>query len=296
MKLKIWFLETRPQFLLLSAVLVFLGTCMAWYDGAFRLGHALLAFFGLLMCHISVNVLNDYYDYKSGIDLKTRRTPFSGGSGFLPAASLKLEHVFWFGIGCFLMAVPVGAYFVLIRGWLLLPLLLVGAVCILLYTPLLTRLGWPEWSPGVGLGALPVLGTYFVQTGEYSLPTAIASVPSGILVHNLLLLNEFPDTEADKQGGRKTLPITMGKRKAGIVYSALTGAVYAWIFGAVQAKLMPAFCLLALLTLPLAVKAIQGALNSHDESAIISAMANNVIIVLLTQLLLGAGYIISGIF
>lgn len=296
MTLKVWFYETRPQFLLLSAVLVFLGTCMAWYDGTFHLGHALLAFFGLLLCHISVNVLNDYYDYKSGIDLRTRRTPFSGGSGFLPAASLKPQHVFWFGISCFSLAVPVGIYFVLVSGWLLLPLLLVGAICILLYTPVLTRLGWPEWSPGVGLGALPVLGAYFIQTGEYTLPAAIASVPSGILVHNLLLLNEFPDTEADRQAGRKTLPITMGKRRAGIIYSALTGAVYVWIFAAVQAKLMPAFCLIALLTLPFAVRAIQGALNYQNESAIIPAMANNVMVVLLTQLLLGIGYIISGIF
>ncbi|MFC1984813.1 hypothetical protein ACFLUW_00245, partial [Chloroflexota bacterium] len=79
MKLKIWFLETRPQFLLLSVVLAFLGTCIAWYDGAFHLDYALLAFFGLLLAHISVNVLNDYFDYRSGIDLETKRTPFSGG-------------------------------------------------------------------------------------------------------------------------------------------------------------------------------------------------------------------------
>ncbi len=296
MKLKAWFLETRPQFLLLSVVLAFLGTCMAWYDGAFHLGYALLAFLGLLLCHISVNVLNDYYDYKSGIDLKTRRTPFSGGSGFLPAASLQPRHVFWFGLACFLLAIPIGVYFMLVSGWLLLPLLLIGAICILLYTPFLTRLGWPEWSPGVGLGALPVLGAYFVQTGEYTLPAVVASIPSGILVHNLLLLNEFPDTEADKEAGRRTLPITMGKRKASIIYSALTGAVYVWIFVAVQAKLMPAFCLIALLTLPFAVKAIQGALNYQDESKLMPAMANNVLVILLTQLLLGIGYLLAGIF
>jgi 1,4-dihydroxy-2-naphthoate octaprenyltransferase len=295
-KLKVWFLETRPQFLLLSVVLAFLGTCMAWYDGAFHLGRAVLAFIGLLLCHISVNVLNDYFDYKSGIDLKTRRTPFSGGSGLLPAASLKPEHVFWFGLACFLLAVPIGIYFVLVSGWLLLPLLVIAAVCVLLYTPLLTRLGWPEWAPGVGLGALPVLGAYFIQTGEYTIPAIVASIPSGILVHNLLLLNEFPDTKADKTAGRKTLPITLGKAKASIVYSALTGAVYAWIFIAVEIRLMPAFCLIALLTLPLAVRAVQGALKYQDESKLMPAMANNVLVILITQLLLGIGYILSGIF
>jgi 1,4-dihydroxy-2-naphthoate octaprenyltransferase len=295
-KLKIWFLETRPQFLLLSVVLAFFGTCIAWYNGAFHLGHAILAFIGLLLCHISVNVLNDYYDYKSGIDLKTRRTPFSGGSGFLPTASLKPEHVFRFGLACFLLAVPIGVYFVLVSGWLLLPLLVIGAVCILFYTPLLTRLNWPEWAPGAGLGALPVLGAYFVQTGEYTIPAIVASIPSAILVHNLLFLNEFPDAEADKTAGRKTMPITMGKTKSSIIYSVLTGMVYLWIIGWVAAGLMPVFCLIALATLPFAVRAIRGALRYQDESKLMPAMANNVLVVLLTQLLLGIGYLLAGIF
>jgi 1,4-dihydroxy-2-naphthoate octaprenyltransferase len=293
MKLKVWFLETRPQFLLLSVVLAFLGNCIAWYDGYFRLRYALLAFLGLLLCHISVNVLNDYFDYRSGIDLEAKRTPFSGGSGVLPAALLKPGQVFWFGLVSLLVAVPIGIYFVIARGWQLLPLLVVAAVCVLLYTPVLTRLRWPEWAPGVGLGALPVLGTYFVQTAAYTLPAVIASIPSGILVHNLLFLNEFPDAAADRKAGRKTLPIVMGKSKAWVVYSALTILVYLWVIGGVVAGKMPAFSLLALLTLPFAIKAIQGA-RKHDEmSQLVPAMANNVLVVLLTQLLLGIGYILA---
>jgi 1,4-dihydroxy-2-naphthoate octaprenyltransferase len=295
-KLKIWFLETRPQFLLLSVALAFLGTSIAWYEGFFNLGHAVLAFIGLLLCHIAVNVLNDYYDYISGIDLKTRRTPFSGGSGFLPEAALNPKHVFWFGMTCFLLAIPIGIYFVLVSGWALLPLLIVAAICILLYTPLLTKLGWPEWSPGIGLGALPILGTYFVQTGAYTLPAIVACIPSGILVHNLLLLNEFPDAEADKTAGRKTLPITMGGGGAGIVYSALTIVMYLWIIAWVAARVMPLFCLLGLATIPMAVRAIRGALNSKDESKLMPAMASNVLVVLLTQLFLGIGYILARIF
>jgi 1,4-dihydroxy-2-naphthoate octaprenyltransferase len=296
MKLKVWFAETRPQFLLLSVVLAFLGNSIAFYDGYFHLGYALLAFFGLLLCHISVNVLNDYFDYTSGIDLEVRRTPFSGGSGILPASLLKPRQVFWFGLVSFLLAVPIGVYFVFARGWDLLPLLLVAAVCTVLYTPLLTRLGWPEWAPGVGLGALPVLGTYFIQTTAYTIPAVIASIPSGILVHNLLLLNEFPDARADKKAGRKTLPIAIGKKKAGIVYCAMTIIVYLWIIGWVVVGKMPIFCLIALLTLPLAIRAIQGALKPQEMGRLVPAMANNVLVVLLTQLLLGIGYILGRVF
>lgn len=305
MKLKIWLLETRPQFLLLSVVLAFLGTCIAWYYGTFHLGFALLAFLGLLLAHISINVLNDYFDYRSGIDLETKRTPFSGGSGMLPDALLRPRQVFWLGMGSFLLAIPIGLYFVFVidRGWLLLPLLLVAAVCILIYTPFILKTRWPEWAAGLGLGILPVLGTCFVQTANYTWPVVVASIPSGILVYNLLLLNEFPDTEADKIAGRKTTPITMGKTRAGIVYSAMTGILYLWIIGAVVAGLtgvvergMPAYCLIALLTLPLAIKAIRGALKPQEMSRLMPAMANNILVVLLTQLLLGIGYILATVF
>jgi 1,4-dihydroxy-2-naphthoate octaprenyltransferase len=192
--------------------------------------------------------------------------------------------------------VPIGIYFVLVSGWLLLPLLIIAAICILFYTPLLTKRGWPEWSPGIGLGALPILGAYFVQTGEYTLPAVVAAIPSGILVHNLLLLNEFPDAEADKTAGRKTLPITIGGRSASIVYSVLTIILYLWIIAWVAAGLMPVFCLIALATLPFAVRAIRGALSYQDESKLMPAMASNVLVVLLTQLLLGIGYILTGVF
>ena len=298
MKLKIWFLETRPQFLLLSVVLAFLGTCIAWYDGYFHLGYALLAFIGLLLCHISVNTLNDYFDYRSGIDLEVKRTPFSGGSGILPAALLKPRQVFWFGLVSLLLAIPIGVYFVMTLdgGWFLLPLLVIAAICVLLYTPVLTKLGWPEWAPGLGMGALPVIGVCFVQTADYTLPAVIACIPSGILVHNLLLLNEFPDAEADKKAGRRTLPITIGKAKASIVYSVLTVIVYLWIIGGVIAGQMPVFSLIALLTLPLAIKSIRGALKHQEIGKLVPAMANNVLVVLLTQLLLGIGYILARVF
>jgi len=99
--------------------------------------------------------------------------------------------------------------------------------------------------------------------------------------------------EADKKADRKTLPITMGKARAGIVYSVLTIIVYLWIIGGVAMGQMPAFSLIALLTLPLAIKAIRGALKHQDMSQLVPAMANNVLVVLLTQLLLGIGYILA---
>jgi len=180
-----------------------------------------------------------------------------------------------------------------IKGWLLLPLLLVAALCIFLYTPLILKMGWPEWSPGLGLGALPVIGAYFVQTGEYNWPLMVAAVPSFILVHNLLLINEFPDVEADKKGGRRTLPIAIGKGGASRFFSAMTILVYLWIIGGVIACATPVYCLIALLTLPMAIKAIRGSMQYQDMSKLMPALASNVMVVLITQFLLGIGYILA---
>jgi len=296
MKAKLYFLETRPQFLVLSVVLGITGVCIAWYDGFFNIGDALLATFGLILTHISVNTLNDFFDFRSGIDKVTVRTPFSGGSGMIKEGLVSEREVLWIGIITLLLAAIIGLYFILTKGWLLLPLIIVAAACVVLYSPLIQKCYWPEWSPFLGLGVLPVLGMYFSQTGMYTWHAVIASMPSGFLVHNLLLLNEFPDIEADKLANRKTLPITLGGRGAAIVYTIFTIMVYVWIIGAVIFKAMPVFTLLALLTLPLAVKAMRGSFHYDDRAILVPALASNVMVVLLTPLLMAAGYVLSGVF
>lgn len=292
-RVKAYFLETRPQFLTLSIVLAFLGSAVAWFDGSFSIGHALLAGIGLVLTHISVNTLNDYFDYRSGIDLMTRRTPFSGGSGILPAHVLSPRQVLWLGVGSLAAAVPIGVYFVVVSGYLLLPLLVVAALFIVFYSPFILKRPWPEWVAGAGLGALPVLGIYFALSGTYTLSALVASIPSAFLVHNLLLLNEFPDAQADRQAKRKTLPITIGKDRAAIFYSAVALGVYAWTIGWVIARVMPVWTLLSLLTFPFTLKAIGGARHYDDPSRLMPGMAANVMAVLLTQLLIGIGYILA---
>jgi 1,4-dihydroxy-2-naphthoate octaprenyltransferase len=291
----------RPAFLILSVILGFLGAAIAWYEhqeygGPFNLGYAFLAGIGLIIAHISVNVFNDYFDSRSKLDTKTVRTPFSGGSGAIQSRQLTEKQALWVGIVTLIIIIPIGVFFTVVKGWLLLPLLVIAIVCIILYTTFIRRMGYPEWSAGLGLGILPVIGAYFVQTGSYTLSVLLASIPSGILVHNLLLLNEFPDAESDIMVKRRTLPIFIGKKKAAIFYSALTILVYLWIIGTVINRDMPVFTLLGLLTIPLAFKAIDGAFKYDDMSKLVPAMANNVFVVLLTQLLVAIGFVLAGIF
>jgi len=293
MGLRVWFAETRPPFLLLSVILVFLGTSIAVYEGFFNPLHFILALIGLLLLHISVNVLNDYFDFKMGIDLETRRTPFSGGSGILPAGLLKPSSVYRFGVVCLLLGLSIGGYFIAVMGWLLLPLILVGGLTVYFYTTRFARWMLGEVFAGLGLGALPVLGAYFVQSGGYSLLAAVTSIPPLILTHNLLFLNEFPDVETDRRGGRRNLVIALGREKASKLYSTLTISTYGWITAWTMVGLMPLPTLLSLATIPMAIKAIKGALKDHSSQAIVPALAANVMIILGIQALMAAGFLIA---
>jgi 1,4-dihydroxy-2-naphthoate octaprenyltransferase len=300
--LLLWIKETRPQFLTLSVVLAFLGTAIAWYHGPVNIGYAFLAGFGLMLTHGSVNALNDYFDYKSGIDLNTMRTPFSGGSGLITEGKIPLIHALGVGAVTSFAALVIGVFFVIVKGWQLIPLLIVAGFCLLLYTPVILKTRWPEWSPGLGLGILPILGFYFVQAGRYNWMVLMVSVPSGILVHNLLLLNEFPDVEADRKGGRKTIPVVFGMEAAGRLFRIATILVYIWIVGCVIATvitgtaIMPVYSLIALLTLPFAIKAMKGSREYNDTNKLIPSLGSNVQFILLTHILLGVGYILGKMF
>lgn len=290
---KIWLIEIRPLFLLGSVGLALLGTSIAWWDGFFNLHHAVLAFIGLLLWHVSVQVLNDYFDYRSGVDLKTQRTPFSGGSGILPAQLFKPESVFKFGLLTFALAVPIWIYFLIEKGVLLLPVLAVGAVCVLLYTPVLTRWKVAEVSSSLGLGALPILMFYFVQTGDYATVAVVGAVASGILMFGIHLLNQFPDVEADKVGGKKTLPIVMGRRRASWLYLAGTVTFYTWVISWVALGTMPPAALVSLLTVPLALGAMIGALNYREGASFTPVLWAGAIAYFLTLVLLALGYILD---
>jgi 1,4-dihydroxy-2-naphthoate octaprenyltransferase len=294
MKLILWLKEVRAPFLALSLVLAPIGPLAArWESGLFSGARLLWTALGLVSAHISVNLLNEYFDYKSGIDLKTVKTPFSGGSGVLPAGLLRPEGVYKLGLAALLVALGIGLYLTAISGPLLLVLIFSGGAIICFYTTHLARWGVGELAAGLGLGSLPVLGAYFVQTGYFSIKAAVASLAPGFLTADLLLLNEFPDVEPDRLGGRAHLVILLGKRRAAYIYVALLCAAYLTIIGGTASRAMPSWCLLGLLTLPLAWRAGRTALRDIDLPKLIPALAANVLTVLGTDLLLALGYLLG---
>lgn len=292
--LKAWFLEIRGPFLALSLVLTPIGTAIAWHDESFHWGYFLLAWIGAILAHVSVNVFNEYFDYRSGLDFQTQKTPFSGGSGILTAGLIEPRQAYLLGVACLFIDAVIGAYFVIVRGWGLLPVILLGGLFAYFYTPYLSRWRVGELAAGLGLGSLVVLGAYFVQTGRYTWEVVVASLAPGFLTANLLLLNEFPDVEADMRVGRRNLVMALGRRRAARLYTALLVCTYLSIVLGVVFGLMPWPALVALLTVPVARKAIQGALQHYDDIPnLIPTLAANVLTILGTDALLTVGYVLA---
>jgi len=297
--------QIRANFLILTLLLVFTGlsTVYKFYPGEVEHGclYALIITVGVVLSHISVNLFNEYSDYNTNIDFITERTPFSGGSGMLVRGETSPRAVLTAAVVCLAIAFVTGLYFTFVSHWTIMAIALFGTLTIVLYTPVLVKFMLGELFSGITLGSLVVIGTYIAMTATPSeaftelapLPVILISLPSGILTSLLLLLNEFPDVEADKKGGRKHLVIRFGKQKAAWIYAAgifvtfliiaiipILGYVSPWFF-------------IALSTLPLAVKAAVIAIrNSENPEKIVTAMGLNVFTVLATNLLIAVGVLV----
>lgn len=294
--ISVLFATTRPAFLLLTPACAAVGIGTAyWTTGGVSAVGALLALAGALAAHVSVNMLNEYFDFRSGLDAQTQRTPFSGGSGALPGNPSLAGAVLFTGLLALVLTGAVGLHFLLTQGRALLPLGIAGLVVVLAYTPWVTR--HPVASllaPGLGFGPLMVVGTHVALTGEYSAAAWAASlVPFG-LVNGLLLLNQFPDVDADRAVGRRHLPMLLGRPRAVRVYAVLVRFSFVALLAAIVLDVLPGFCALGFVTVPLAyVVIVQAARHADDLPALLPVLGLNVALTLTTPLLLAAGLFLA---
>jgi 1,4-dihydroxy-2-naphthoate octaprenyltransferase len=285
----------RLPFVILAPACVLVGLGTALYtQGSVNWFHFILAMIGGVAAHISVNAFNEYCDFKTGLDSNTHKTPFSGGSGTLQSHPELAPVALGTALIAFVVTGGIGVFFVLVQGWELIPLGVVGLFLLYGYTVWMVRN--PVFcllAPGLGFGTLMVLGTHFVLTGGFSWVAFVASLVPFFLVSDLLLLNQFPDVEADQGIGRRHYPILIGRKSSGYIYIAFLLATYAAIVLGVIFRVLPAFALLGLLTLVLAVPVIRNVLkNSENVPALIPSMGQNVLINLATPVLLAIGLLI----
>ena len=280
----------RAPFLMLPVTLVASGAAAAAYDGRASLLASGLALIGLVALHAAVNAFNEASDMKTGIDLRTTRTPFSGGSGTIQSGALSTGGAIVVGIVGSIIGLAIGVYFLWQIGWWpLAAIMALGAISVLIYTQVFARNGVGEVFAGLGLGLLPVIGTALVQDGVIGPAAWAAGIPAFLMTFNLLLLNEFPDEQADRAGGRRNLVLLLGRKTAAKVYALAALATPTAIVVAVLIGAFPPFALIGVLPSWFVVPAVKWATARPGEPVPIPAMAGNVIWNLATNVCVTVG-------
>lgn len=267
----------RLPFLILTFVCVFLGSCIAKFNQQeINPLFLLLALVGALLAHISVNTLNEYFDFKSGLDLVTKKTPFSGGSGALPRHPEATHSVLIIAIVSLALTILIGCFFLWQYGIRFLPICITGLVLIVAYTQWINR--WPLTcliAPGLGFGILMIVGTQFVLEGEYLPQTFFIAVIPFLLANNLLLLNQYPDIQADAKVGRNHFPIAYGINRSNIIYGFFTLVTIFIIPFYIFIGYLPALSWITLIPLPLAIFSLYGAITHKEAIGLFSAVSRH---------------------
>ncbi|MFH1978345.1 MAG: prenyltransferase [Candidatus Aenigmatarchaeota archaeon] len=299
MSIKLWLIEMRAPFLTASIIPVFIGASYAFYStGLFNLLLFILTLMGAIFLHLGTNLANEFYDFNNGTDkINKKRNPFSGGSGLLPAGQMNAGSVHGLSIVFFALASLIGLYLFFILGPIILVFGLIGIISGYFYTNTtvnFAKRGIGEFLVGLNFGVLLVLGTFFVQTGMLSLSAVFVSLPIAFLVTGILYINQFPDYEADKKTGKTNLVVKMGRKKAVTGYIFLISLVYATIILYVASGFLPLASLLALITIPIAMKSVKIAKKHHSAfPQIIPAQSSTIMNHLVTGIILIITILIS---
>lgn len=236
-----------------------LGALFAYYGGEFNFFLYILTLIGSILAHAGANVMNDYYDTKHKVDMADAPTakyrPHPVLSGFTTLHKLGI-----FGCAIFFIASVIGIYLAIIRGLLILVFALLGFVLAISYSGIPFKykykaLGEPAvffvWGP------LMTLGSYYVQIGKMSWEPVVASIPIGLLVSAVLLADNIRDIDYDRKIGIKTLPIIVGRNLALKIYSTLVTLPYVVIIILIALKILPLWCIAAIIALPKSINLVR---------------------------------------
>ncbi len=302
----LWLKAMRIPFLQATFIPVVLGSVIAWQvSHFFSWGFFLLTLLGASLIQVATNMLNDYFDFKSGNDLQVKhQNPFAGGGRVLTAGLVKPSTHLLVSASCLVLGIIIGLYFVLTQGLTYLFWLgLVGVVSSYFYVGPPFRLayrGVGEFVVGLNFGPVMTLGAYYVQTGTFALEPFLASVPIGLLIAAVLWINEFPDMDADNAVGKRTLVLRLGYLRSVTVYEALLAAsyllvvAYALLQALVHQPVTSYVTLIVLATLPVGMKAVKVLkANYKDPHAIIPANASTIMLHLSFGVLSILGFVIG---
>ena len=292
--LSTWFRVIRLRFLLSSVIAVCLGLAINWWQNqTLDAVNTVLTFAGVIALHASVDLLNDYWDFKRNIDTETKRTKFSGGTGVLPEGLLQPKQVYVAGIIALILGAAIGGYFIFVNGITIAIILAFAIISIYFYSTRIVDSGLGEVFVAIK-GAMIVLGTYFVQSSEITTEPILGGIVLGTLSSMVLFVNSFPDFDADKASGRKTLVIVLGKKKASSAIWVFPLVAYGIIIGGVTTQVLPILSLVTLFTIPLLIKSGRSLKHNFDNTEkLVPVMSSCVLYSRITGVLLVLSFLFS---
>ena len=292
--ISVWLRIIRIRFLLASVIAVSLGLAINWWQtGNIEIFDAILIMCGVLSLHASVDLLNDYWDFKRGIDTTTQRTKMSGGTGVLPEGLLKPKQVYAAGIIFLLVGAAIGTYFVFTDGIIIGLILAFAVLSVYFYSTKIVDWGLAEIFIVIK-GTMIVIGTCFIQTTQITESAILGGIVVGILSSFVLFITSFPDHDADKAKGRKTLVINLGKQKACTLFWVFPIIFYSVSIFAIIIGVFPIFCLIILSTIPLVIKFGKKLKQNYEKlDKLLPIMSSTLVFSRVTGILLVAGFLLD---
>lgn len=277
--------------LLISFLYVVLGVLIAARHGIFSPWLFLITLIGAVVSQIAANTFDEYFDHRLGTDLITTKTAYSGGGRIIYQGGLEPKDAFYVSSISLIVAFFIGVYLSIESGWELVPLFFLGGFAGTFYSTVWQRKGLGEFMLCV-IGLI-VMGAYFVQTGYYSLESIFVALPCGMLIANLVIMNEIPDAEADAKTGRKNVTTTLGRENAISAYAILGGVIYGWVTVSALLHIISIYALISLFSAPLIYSSYYYARTGHHHMPrLVKALRNNIVGMYVFIILMVVAYLI----
>ncbi|CEE02436.1 MULTISPECIES: 1,4-dihydroxy-2-naphthoate polyprenyltransferase [Bacillaceae] len=292
---QVWWQLTRPHTLTASFVPVILGTVIAYEITPIKFDLFLAMLIASLLIQAATNMFNEYYDYKRGLD--NEKSVGIGGTivreGVHPKVILNLA------ITLIALSVLLGVYISMNSSWWV---ALVGSVSILigyLYTggPLpISSTPFGELLSGLFMGINIILISFYIQTGTITATSILVSIPTTILIGAINLSNNIRDLNGDKEHGRKTLPILVGRENAIKILAVAFLISYLWILALILFADLSPWLLVVFLSSPKAYQAVKKFIGKTIPIEMMPAMKATAQTNTYFGFLLSIGFIISYLF
>jgi len=304
-KARAWKQAIRPLSLTASLVPIMVGGAIALsVVDTFNFFLFFMTLLGGLIIQAGTNMINDWKDAKRDNENSGGIRPFTGGSKMIQLGLISRGDMGYFGIVLSCIALLIGIFLITVSGLGLIPFILYGILAGLFYTNESGKFSFINLAPGIAefliattFGVMMTMGTFYVQTGYYSLQSFLISLPVAIFISNVLLINQFQDSDADKKSNKNTLVVRLGKRKAKNVL--IGGFILAYLIIGLLPLLnfAPTTLYVAFLSIPFAIQAIRYAHKNYDKTPgdLVPGNAHTAIAHLFTGLLLVFAFLLKGL-